>query len=242
MQYSAPLQSALLIQRYKRFLVDVRDETGREFTLHCANTGKMTGCAEPGVRAYYSTSDNPKRKYAHSLELTESLSGELICVNTARANQVAIEAVNQGLIRELQGYSTLQSEVKYGDEQSRIDILLTEGDKRCYIEVKSVTLLSAGQGYFPDAQTVRGQKHLRELMAMKAQGYRAVLLFIVMHNGIHNVSPAAHIDPQYTLLCQQAAQAGVEFLAYRCEVSPQRLQIRDKIPVLNLDNGDSAPI
>ncbi len=231
MLFPAPLQSATLLKRYKRFLVDLRDEDGNEFTVHCANTGKMTGCAEPGVQAYYSTSDNTKRKYPHSLELSSNAQGDLICVNTAVANKVAIEAINNDVIEELQGYEQLHSEVKYGAENSRIDILLRDADKAdCYIEVKSVTLLEhSGQGYFPDAQTLRGQKHLRELTAMRQQGKRAVLLFAVLHSGINQVSAAAHIDPVYADLLRQAQQAGVEVLAYKARISAEEVTLTQRL-------------
>ena len=107
MKFTPKLEKATLIKRYKRFLVDL-ETPNQEFTVHCANTGKMTGCADPGFNAYYSTSDNPKRKYAHSLELTENSAGNLICVNTAIANKLAIEGIEQGTISELQGYAHLQ--------------------------------------------------------------------------------------------------------------------------------------
>ncbi|WP_105255854.1 DNA/RNA nuclease SfsA [Pseudoalteromonas sp. T1lg75] len=232
MLFQPPLQSATLLKRYKRFLVDLHHPDGHEFTVHCANTGKMTGCAEPGVMAYYSTSNNAKRKYPHSLELSSNQAGDLICVNTAVANKVAIEAIEQGLITELQGYDELLSEVKYGDENSRIDILLRDANKAdCYIEVKSVTLLEEnGQGYFPDAQTLRGQKHLRELMTMKAQGHRAVLLFAVLHTGIQDVSAAAHIDPKYAQLLEEAVTAGVEVLAYKADISAEAVVLTRSVP------------
>ncbi|TMP31350.1 DNA/RNA nuclease SfsA [Pseudoalteromonas rubra] len=231
MKFHAPLAKATLLKRYKRFLVDLQDDTQREFTVHCANTGKMTGCADPGFSAYYSTSDNPKRKYPHSLELTANQNGALICVNTAMANKVAIEAIERDGVSELTGYQTLRSEVKYGTENSRIDILLQDDNKPdCYIEVKSVTLLDNEQGYFPDAQTARGQKHLRELIQMRQQGMRAVLLFVVMHNGIHSVKPAAHIDNKYALLIAEALQQGVEIYAYRAEVSTQEVNLTQALP------------
>ncbi|MGL5407764.1 MAG: DNA/RNA nuclease SfsA, partial [Shewanella sp.] len=123
-------------------------------------------------------------------------------------------------------------EAKYGDENSRIDILL-KGDNRpdCYVEVKSCTLLEDGQGYFPDAVSLRGQKHLRELMQMVKFGQRAVLLFVVQHSGIHCVAPAQHIDPQYAKLLKMAVLAGVEVLAYRCEISPTAIQLSQSCPV-----------
>ncbi|WP_440588667.1 hypothetical protein, partial [Enterococcus faecium] len=93
-----PLQQAILIKRYKRFLADLRLADGTEFTAHCANTGKMTGCAESQFNAFYSTSDNTKRKYPHSLELTQNQFQHLICVNTAMANKVVEEAIQTNII------------------------------------------------------------------------------------------------------------------------------------------------
>lgn len=235
MIFDPPLQSGLLVARYKRFLTDVLLDDGETITLHCANTGAMTGCAEPGTRVWYSTSNNPKRKLAHSWEIAESPAGHFICVNTARANQIARELIEQGALAPLAGYARLRTEVKYGEENSRIDLLL-EDDERpsCYIEVKSVTLLDereqAGMGYFPDAVTSRGAKHLRELMAMKAAGHRAVLLFMVLHSGIARMRPATHIDPLYSQLIVQAMAAGVEILCYRPHVGVQGMVAQDFIP------------
>ena len=235
MIFEPPLQSGLLVARYKRFLTDVELANGEVITIHCANTGAMTGCADPGTRVWYSTSDNPKRKLPHSWEIAESPAGHFICVNTARANQIARELIEQDAIAPLCGYARLRTEVKYGEENSRIDLLLEDEKKgNCYIEVKSVTLLDereeAGMGYFPDAVTARGAKHLRELMAIKAAGHRAVLLFMVLHSGISRMRPAAHIDPHYSLLIEQAIAAGVEILCYRPHVGGQGMVAQGFIP------------
>jgi len=226
------LKKATLVKRYKRFLVDL-SASGQIFTVHCANTGKMTGCADKDFKAYYSTSSNPKRKYAHSLELTQNLANDFICVNTSVANKLAIEGIQQGIITELQGYKNLQSEVKYGQENSRIDIFLSDHSRPpCYVEVKSVTLLENGQGFFPDTETLRGQKHLRELIKITQHGHRAILLFMVMHTGISSVKAAAHLDSQYANLLEDAIQAGVEVIAYNSQISPEEIIIHKKIPVL----------
>ncbi|MDE1220140.1 DNA/RNA nuclease SfsA [Vibrio aestuarianus] len=238
MQFNPPLQSAVLIQRYKRFLADITMDDGTTRTIHCANTGAMTGCADAGNRVWFSTSDNPKRKYPHSWEISETTRGDRICVNTARANQLAVEAIENGVIKELVGYDHLQTEVKYGQENSRIDILLkSESKPKCYIEVKSVTLLdeshstaetaeyNPGQGYFPDAITTRGQKHLRELTEMAKNGSRAVLLFTVLHSGIEKVSPAHHIDANYSQLLKQAQKEGVEVLCYKAVLSENEIKL-----------------
>lgn len=230
MQFTPPLQSAILIKRYKRFLADVVTPDGRELTLHCPNTGAMTGCATPGDTVWYSTSDNPKRKYAHTWELTQTQRGAIICVNTLRANILAKEAILAGSIVELFGYNTLKSEVKYGEEKSRIDIMLqAEERQNCYIEVKSVTLAENESGYFPDAVTERGQKHLRELMSVAAAGDRAVILFAVLHSAIDRFSPAHHIDARYAQLLIEAQTKGVEILVYKAELSTEMMTLNKPI-------------
>ena len=230
MQFTPPLQSATLIKRYKRFLADVVTPEGQELTLHCPNTGAMTGCAAPGDTVWYSTADNPKRKYAHSWELTQTQQGAIICVNTLRANILAKEAILAGNIPELSGYNILKSEVKYGKENSRIDIMLqAEARQNCYIEVKSVTLADKESGYFPDAVTERGQKHLRELMSVAAAGDRAVILFAVLHSAIDRFSPAHHIDARYAQLLIEAQTKGVEILVYKAELSTEIMTLNKPI-------------
>lgn len=232
MEFSPPLRAARLIQRYKRFLADVVTPDGEILTLHCANTGAMTGCATPGDTVWYSTSASATRKYPHSWELTETQEGHWICVNTLRANQLVREALADARIPELAAYTHCQAEVKYGRENSRIDFLLqAQGSANCYIEVKSVTLLQQGKGYFPDAVTVRGQKHLRELSTIVAEGHRAVLLFTVLHSGIEDVSPARHIDPRYAELLVQAQRNGVEVLAYQAKLSPAGMFLKNPVRI-----------
>jgi len=219
MQFEPTLQPATLIKRYKRFLADVVLSDNSQTTMHVANTGAMTGCAEPGDTVWYSTSANPKRKYPYSWEFTQTQTNDCICVNTIRANQLIEEAVEQKVISELTGYRHLQREVKYGSENSKIDFLLTDpGKKDTFVEVKSVTLLEEGQGYFPDTVTTRGQKHLRELIEVVENGQRAVLLFAVLHSGIQSVSIAQHLDNKYYQLIIEAHAVGVEIIAYKAEM------------------------
>ncbi|GAM55242.1 sugar/maltose fermentation stimulation protein homolog [Vibrio ishigakensis] len=234
MEFSPPLKSGILIKRYKRFLANLTLDSGEELTIHCANTGAMTGCAEPGSKVWFSTSDNPKRKYPNSWEVTETPAGHKICVNTIRANTLAVEAIQNGIISELSDYAELKTEQKYGKENSRIDIKLTDDAKDdCYVEVKSVTLLSdpeSGLGQFPDAVTTRGQKHLRELSELAKSGQRAVLLFIVLHSGIEKVSPALHIDERYAKLLNQAQKSGVEILCYKADITVNDVKISHNLP------------
>lgn len=233
MQFCPSLQSATLLKRYKRFLADVQTASGDILTLHCANTGAMTGCATAGDTVWYSTSQQASRRYPHSWEITETARGAFICVNTLRANGLVREALTAGTVHQLQHYQQVRSEVRYPSGQSRVDFLLSaEGLADCYLEVKSVTLVQGQQGFFPDAVTTRGQKHLRELMEMVQQGQQAVLLFAVMHSMAESVAPASHIDHHYAKLLTEAQQCGVRILAYKASMSPLAITLQQPLPVI----------
>lgn len=239
MKFPEPLVEGRLIRRYKRFLADVRLPDGSEVTAHCPNTGSMLGCQPENARVWLSCSDNPKRKLQYTWELVETSPGQLACVNTARPNSQAREAVQAGTVVELAGYRECRAEVKYGAEKSRIDLLLSghESAADAWVEVKNVTLAEDGQGFFPDAVTERGQKHLRELMAQVQQGERAVLFFVVNHTGIQTVRPADHIDRKYGELLREACDAGLEVVAYRADLSES-----DGTPTGVLTLTESVPV
>lgn len=225
---------ATLVKRYKRFLADVVLDNGQCLTVHCPNTGAMTGCAEPGFRVWLSTSKNPKRKYAHTWELLQTRSGDMVCIHSALANTIVREAIEADNIAELAGYDQLRSEVKFGEESSRVDFVLQRDQALCYVEVKCVTLMTEpGLGLFPDAKSERGQKHLRELMTIVNQGHRAVLLFCVQHAGVDRVAPADSIDPEYGLLLREALACGVEVYAYATHINPQHISLANSLQVLD---------
>ena len=231
MEISPPLEQGSLVKRYKRFFTDIRLNDQSIFTVHCPNTGSMKNCLSVQQPCWYSLSDNPKRKLPGTLEITTSPLGAKVGVNTHRANHLVEEAVSNGVIEELQGYSKLRREVRYGNENSRIDLLLEDGDRRCYVEVKNVTLETDGfRMQFPDAVTSRGTKHLRELMTIVDEGYRAVLFFCVQHDKSADVSPAWEIDPEYCKTLEQAVHHGVEVLAYRCCVGADEIAISQAVP------------
>ncbi|MCC2617158.1 DNA/RNA nuclease SfsA [Aestuariibacter halophilus] len=232
MKLPADLLHGHLLQRYKRFLADVQLDDGTTVTAHCPNTGAMTGCAEPGFDAWLSHHDDPKRKLKYTWELARNHAGHYIGINTHRANKVVAEALSNGTITALAAYNNVRSEVRYGEQNSRIDFLLQAADlPDCYLEVKSVTLLADdGLGYFPDAKSARGVKHLHELASMVQQGHRAVLLFCVQHSGIHRVSDAAHIDPQYSQALDFALKNGVEVMAWGCHIDSQNITLNQQLP------------
>lgn len=233
MNFDPPLIKGKLIKRYKRFLADIILEDGTEITAHCANTGAMTGCAPAGATVWLSVSDNPKRKYAHSWQLVELKPGVLACINTGLTNKLALEALQQQQIIELKGFDECRSEVPYGDENSRVDFLLSYPQQQAYVEVKHVTLsMEEGVGSFPDAVTKRGQKHLRELIQQFKSGYRAVLLFIIMRSDVSLVTPADSIDAEYGRLLREAIREGVEVLAYGTQINQYGMVVSRAIPVV----------
>lgn len=232
MKYSSPLQRVTLVKRYKRFLGDVVLADGRQITVHTPNTGSMLGCSEPGSPIWIRDSGSETRKYRFSWELSELASGVLVGVNTGLANQLVVEAVRNGLVASLNGYAQLRTEVPYGQERSRIDILLENGDAPpCYIEVKNVTARSGDHAIFPDAVTVRGTKHLRELMQMVKEGRRGVIFFCVQREDVTVFRPAAEIDPLYAETLKQAVAAGVEAIAWRAAITPSEVVLSQPLPV-----------
>ena len=230
MKFDPPFEQAVFVKRYKRFFADVELLDGSTLTIHCANTGSMQHCLNPGTPCWFSRSNNPKRKLPGTLEIVTTASGLLAGVNTSRSNHLVAEAITSGTIEELQGYSKKTGEVRYGEEKSRIDLLLEKPGERCYVEVKNVTLEAEnGLARFPDAVTTRGAKHLRELMRMVADGNRAVLLYCVQMTGIDRMIVAEDVDPIYAGTLNEAVAAGVEVLAYSCQLRPEEIVIDRKV-------------
>ncbi len=229
MDLPSPQYPGILLRRYKRFLADVRLDTGEEITAHTPNTGSMMQCAIPGHRVRVSLSDNISRKYPYTLELIE-VNGHWVDTNTQRANRVVEEGLRQGGVANLQGYK-VQPEYRFG--ASRIDFFLENGDEKVLIEVKNVTLCCAQTtACFPDAVTVRGQKHLRELMTAVDQGYRGIILFLVQRAEAQSFVPADRIDPEYGNLLRTAVESGVEALAIQTAVTPDTVKLARELPVV----------
>lgn len=228
MKLPAPLLSGRLLRRYQRFLADVELDDGRFVTAYTPNTGSMLQCAIPGHRVLISAADSPLRKLPWTLELIE-VNGFWVDTHTHRTNRIVEEGLRAGTIPELSGYR-VTAEVPYHD--SRIDFLLDGGGEKIFVEVKNVTLCSAsGIASFPDAVTVRGQKHLRELARARAEGFRAVIFFLVQRSEAMAFTPADVIDPIYGELLREVVAAGVEALAYRSVVTPEAATIGVRLPI-----------
>ena len=218
-----PLIPGKLIKRYKRFLADIELETGEIITAHCPNTGPMIGVSEPDSLVQVSKSDNPKRKLAYTWEMIQ-VENTWVGVNTSIPNKVIKIALEQKLLTQLASqYTKVRKEVPYGkDKKSRIDFLLTSEESQLpiYLEVKSVTLAQDNIALFPDTVTTRGQKHLRELMALLPDA-KSVMLYFINRGDCNSFAPADNYDPTYGELLRQAVAKGVEVLPLKFEITPQ---------------------
>ena len=228
MKFESPLIEGVLVNRYKRFFADVKLPSGEVVTAHCANSGSMLACKEPGSRVWISPATNPERKLRYTWEIVEVYGG-LVGINTGHPNRLVAEAIAAGQIKELTGYTSLKREQKYG-KNSRIDILLeSPGKPPCYVEVKNVTLKrQAGPQHpaeFPDSVTERGAKHLIEMTDMVKAGARAVMFYLVQRGDCRSFTVAADLDPTYAKGLKTALAAGVEAVCYGCAVTPDDITV-----------------
>lgn len=224
------LVEARWVERRKRFMLDVALPDGQTLTAHCPNTGAMTGLINPGARVLLSTSENPKRKYAHTLEAVEA-DGVWVGVNTQNPNRIVAR-----LAREAQPpfpAGAVKTEVRYGKAE-RIDLLITPDDRvPVFVEVKNVHLVEVpGEASFPDCITARGTKHLDALANEVRSGHRAMLVFLIQRGDVDRFKLARTIDPDYAAAFDRAAKAGVRMVALKCAVSPDGITAQGEIPIL----------
>jgi sugar fermentation stimulation protein A len=230
-----PLTDGHIIKRYKRFLADVELSGGELVTVHCPNTGSMSGCWEPGAPVQISHSDNPRRKLAWTLERVDMGQG-WIGVHTGRANPVIEEALQQAKIAALSDYREIRREVPHQSwgVRSRFDFMLP-GNKQqqdVWIEVKNVTLWEGDGLSFPDAVTVRGQKHLQQLAQLCEAGQRGVMIYALNRPEGDYFRPADHIDPEYGQLLRGVVEnSGVELIALRITHGDESMSVTGSVPI-----------
>lgn len=201
------------IERPNRFIARVKTG-GRTETVHVKNTGRCRELLLPGAEVWLSRSENPARKTAYDLIAVRKRNGLLINIDSQAPNVVAREWL------ETQGFDEIRPEFRFG--LSRLDFMMRRGAERFLMEVKGCTLERDGTGFFPDAPTERGVKHLRELE--KAEGYRRILMFVIQMDGIAEVRGNRETDPAFCAALADAEKAGVRILYLCCHAEPDRLE------------------
>jgi sugar fermentation stimulation protein A len=231
MDFSAPLHTARLIRRYKRFLADIAFPDGSETTAHCPNPGRMLGVAPSDATIWLSRAQSAKRKWPLTWELVE-VDGGLVGINTNTPNKLVGESLADGRLRAVLGEGAVRAEFAH-KKGSRVDFLLTgSDDRRHFIEVKNVHLRrKAGLAEFPDCVTARGTKHLKDLAEAVSQGARATMVYVVQRMDCQAFDIADDIDPDYGEAFDAARARGVDICVMDCDISPNALNLRHTLPL-----------
>jgi len=231
MEFTKSLIKGKLIKRYKRFFVDIKLDN-EIVTAHCPNTGSMKGLLNEGNEVYLLKNNDPKRKLKYSLEIIKAR-GNLVGVNTHFANKIVNHALYNNLIQELKKSEKIISEVFFNKE-TRFDFLVEKKKQKTFVEVKNVTLFRDKKtAEFPDAITSRGSKHLLTLIDAIKKGYKSYLIFLVQIQNMENFKIAKDIDADYYKNYLIAKKAGVNFLAYRCNINTKKIFIEKKLKIIN---------
>ncbi len=208
--------SAKFIERPNRFIARVELD-GNELVVHVKNTGRCRELLIPGCTVYLDKAQNPERKTPYDLVAVKK-DGRIINIDSQAPNQV----VKEWLLSQ-NNYDLVKPEYKYGD--SRIDFYMEKGDEKYLMEVKGCTLFRDGIGYFPDAPTQRGAKHLRELSEAVKSGFNTSIAFVIQGEGISEVRPNEETDPEFAKAFHVAKSAGVKIVFLKCKVTEDSLNI-----------------
>ena len=227
MFFKEKLIQGTLIKRYKRFFVDIKHKN-KIITAHCPNSGSMLGLLNKGNNVWISKSSNPDRKLKYTLEIV-SVNEKLVGVNTHLTNKIILEALNKKKIKNLINFINIKTEAKFSDK-TRFDFLLSNQKKKCFLEVKNVTLMrKKNVAEFPDAITSRGTKHLRELIIAKKKGFDAYMLYLIQRDDCKSFKIAEDIDPEYKNAFNEAVKNGVKILCYDCKLNNEEIRINNQI-------------
>ena len=195
MKFKERLLQGALIKRYKRFFIDIKYKN-KIITAHCPNSGSMMGLLDRGNKAWFSLSDNPKRKLKYTLEIIK-VKNNLVGVNTILANKIVFNGLLNNLINEFKNCTNIRPEVFF-NKKTRFDFLINKDEQKKFIEVKNVTLFRKNKiAEFPDAITSRGSKHLQTLIEAIKKGYKTCVLFLVQIENIEYFKIAKDIDKDY---------------------------------------------
>ena len=227
MKFKERLFQGTLIKRYKRFFADIKYQN-KTITSHCPNSGSMMGLLKTGNKVWFSKSDDPKRKLKYTLQIIE-INNQMVGINTHLTNKIILESLKEKKIKSLVNFNNIKAEVKFSDK-TRFDFLLNNGEDKCFLEVKNVTLVRKNNlAEFPDAVTSRGARHLNELINAKKRGYQSYILYLIQREDCKSFRIAKDIDDEYRIAYEKALKSGVKVLCYDCKLSDEEIKINNQI-------------
>ena len=227
MKFKVRLLQGALIKRYKRFFIDIKYKN-KIITAHCPNSGSMMGLLDRGNKAWFSLSDNPKRKLKYTLEMIE-VKNKKVGINTLLTNKIVLEALKHKKINSLNKFNHIKTESKFSDG-TRFDFLLSNDKEKCFLEVKNVTLLRENKiAEFPDAITSRGTKHLNELCNAKKKGYQSYIFYLIQRENCNSFKIAKDIDEEYKIAFSKALKSGIKVLCYNCKLNNKEIKLNNQI-------------
>jgi len=227
MKFKKTLLQGTLIKRYKRFFIDINYKN-KSITAHCPNSGSMMGMLKKGNKVYFSKSDNPKRKLRYTAEIIK-VKKNLVGINTHFTNKIVKEALELKKIKELAEFNNIKPEVKFS-ENTRFDFLISNNKKKCFLEVKNVTLSREIKvAEFPDSITARGTKHLKQLIAATKKGFVSYILYLIQREDCGSFKIAKDIDAEYKITFNEALKNKVKVLCYDCKLSNKEIKINKEV-------------
>lgn len=228
MALDQPQRVGRFLRRLNRFAVAVALPEG-SVVAHLPNSGRMTELLVAGRRVVLVARPGPGRRTAWDMALV-AYRGVWVSVDSRLPSALAAAALWQRAIPEWAAATAVRREVTWRD--SRFDLELRDGDRRWYVETKSVNLVEGGRALFPDAPTTRGARHLRTLIAARQAGHGAGVLFVIQRADARVLAPFDAADPDFGRALREAAAAGVTVLAYGCRVTSKRMTLAARVPVV----------
>ncbi len=237
MRFAYDWVPATFISRPNRFIAWFRAGDA-DVKAHVPNTGRLRELLVPGAEVLLSHHGEPHRKTAYELRLVKA-GAAWVSIDSQLPNRIVEEGLREGLIDDFGPVRAWRREVAYGN--SRLDFQV-ESDREWLIEVKGVTLQEDGWSYFPDAPTERGARHVNELAERAAQGGCAAVLFLVQHPEARGFTPNGRMDPAFAEAVRRAREAGVRLVAWKCRVSPEAVELWERIPIRLWEETHEDPV
>ncbi len=228
-----PLIEAIFVERFNRFVVSAIID-GKTETAHLHDPGRLQELLIPGARLYLRRASGQNRRTDWDVILVKK-GRQLVVIYSTLANQLLAHLLRERQFPGLRGWRLVRTEPAFG--KGRFDFELARGERRMFVEVKSVSLVENGLAKFPDAPTKRGRRHLKELADAVSQGYKAMVLFMVTRHDADSVQPNWLRDPEFAQTLNHVIRQGVKAMAFKCKIKRHSMALDCQIPVCSKEQN-----